>query len=150
MPTAKERIEELKRQVKNAPGDASVQELAAAEIIAIRNICQVERKTGYGLEKRIPAATKGQRINGMVNTLLGDNVCRNMLRKGNTVGGRGASGSDCLKNRFFHRRIVERRSFFRYFHVFDAAGIILFVRKMMGLQYLLNQSALWYDIIVER
>ena len=149
MPTAKERIEELKRQVKNAPDDASVQESAAAEIIAIRNICQVDDTaradilSGHGGQMLINFRNKYDKE--FFKTPKTEAVL-----KGNTVGTRGASGSDCLKPRVFNRRIVERRSFFLYFHVFDAAGIILFVRKMMGLQYLLNQSALWYDIIVER
>ena len=68
MPTAKDRIEELQKQVKNAAKQRLPEEqlkdlraAAAAEIIAIRNACRVERKTGYGLNKPIPPAAPGQR-----------------------------------------------------------------------------------------
>ena len=87
MPTARERIEELQRQVKEArkaklPENElkELQAAAAAEIIAIRNACQVERKTGYGLDKPIPPAGKGEKtLAGTVETLCGDPEMKDVL-----------------------------------------------------------------------
>ena len=84
MPTAGERIEELKRQVKEAPGDLLLQEKAAAEIIAIRNACQVERNTGYGLKKRIPAAAEGKGLAEEAGRLRENGECREILRDEST------------------------------------------------------------------
>ncbi len=80
MPTARERIDELKKQVKNNPGDKDLQEAAAAEIIAIRNACKVERKTGYGLDNRIPPAPEGKRLEDEALKLRQDAECRKILR----------------------------------------------------------------------
>ena len=87
MPTAKERIEELQRQVKEArkaklPENElnELQAAAAAEIIAIRNACQVERKTGYGLDKPIPPAGNGEKtLAQTVETLCGDGEMKAVL-----------------------------------------------------------------------
>lgn len=80
MPTAEERIDELKRQVKNAPDDKDLQENAAAEIIAIRNACKVERGTGYGLSNRIPPAPEGKRLSEEARKLQRGKECRRLLR----------------------------------------------------------------------
>ena len=84
MPTAKERIEELKRQVKKDPDDLELQSAAAAEIIAIRNACKVERKSGYGLDKQIPPAPKGKRLEDEVTKLTRDNQLDDILRDDGT------------------------------------------------------------------
>jgi len=84
MPTAEERIDELKRQVKSRPGDRDLQEAAAAEIIAIRNACRVERGTKYGLDKQIPAAPEGQRLGDEVQTMLRDGECKAILGDSST------------------------------------------------------------------
>ncbi|MBR0135896.1 MAG: hypothetical protein IJM18_06820, partial [Clostridia bacterium] len=84
MPTAKEMIEELKRQVKNDPEDRVLQEKAAAEIIAIRNACRVERGTGYGLENRIPTAPAGKTLKDEVRALSRDDQLGHILRGDDT------------------------------------------------------------------
>ena len=84
MPTAKERIEELKRQVKNNPDDRELQKKAAAEIIAIRNACKVERKTGYNLDKQIPPARGDHRLDKEVEKLTQDPSLGNILQDDNT------------------------------------------------------------------
>ncbi len=100
MPTAKERIEELQRQVKEArkaklPQEElnELQAAAAAEIIAIRNACRVERNTGYGLDKPIPPAGEGEKtLAETVETLCGDGDMKNVLiakAKKNLLDGHG-------------------------------------------------------------
>ncbi len=100
MPTAKERIEELQRQVKEArkaklPQEElnELQAAAAAEIIAIRNACRVERNTGYGLDKPIPPAGEGEKtLAETVETLCGDGNMKNVLiakAKKNLLDGHG-------------------------------------------------------------
>ena len=84
MPTARERIEELKRQVRKNPDDLELQEAAAAEIIAIRNACKVERKSGYGLDKPIPPAEEGKRIDTHVRKLTQNNIVSEVLRDDDT------------------------------------------------------------------
>ena len=89
LPTARERIESLQEQVKRA-GRATpaltkeklteLRTAAAAEIIAIRNACRVERKTGYGLDKPIPPAAPGQRTVAQTAELLcGNDAMKNLL-----------------------------------------------------------------------
>ena len=80
MPTAKERIEELKRQVKNDPENKELQAKAAAEIIAIRNACQVERKSGYGLDKQIPPAPNKKTLSHDVSNMINDEECNKLLQ----------------------------------------------------------------------
>ena len=85
MPTAKERIEALKRQVKADPDNEVLQQAAAAEIIAIRNACGVEWKNGYGLDKHIPAAPDGKRLADEARKLKQDVACRIILRDESTI-----------------------------------------------------------------
>ena len=80
MPTAKERIEELKKQVKNEPENFDLQAKAAAEIIAIRNACRIERKTSYGLDKQIPPAPDGKMLSNEVSKMTNDDECDSILR----------------------------------------------------------------------
>ena len=100
MPTAKERIEELQRQVKDArkarlPEEElnELQAAAAAEIVAIRNACHVERNTGYGLDKPIPPAGEGEKtLAGTVETLCRDRDMKDLLNakaKENLLDGHG-------------------------------------------------------------
>ncbi|MBO4888039.1 MAG: hypothetical protein J5589_06995 [Firmicutes bacterium] len=90
MPTAKERIEELKQQVKNAQKNEDeidkneLQAKAAAEIIAIRNACKVERKTGYGLDKQIPPAEEGKRLENAVDDMTKDENLHYILTNDDT------------------------------------------------------------------
>jgi len=103
MPTAKERIEELQRQVKKAPDDRTLQAAAAAEIIAIRNACRVERKTGYGLNNRIPTGPEGEGLEEEMNKLVQDPMFSDMasddaVREALLSGHGGKMMTDIRKN----------------------------------------------------
>ena len=115
MPTAKERIEELKKQVKSDPDDRELQAAAAAEIIAIRNACKVERKTGYGLDRQIPTAPEGRRLEDEVKKLARDRDCGDILRddetrKGLLSIGHGGQMTVNVRKRYENEVQPERRS----------------------------------------
>ncbi|MBO6157991.1 MAG: hypothetical protein J6P72_01870 [Firmicutes bacterium] len=75
MPTAKERIEELKKQAEAKKRDSVTKE--AAEILVLRNLVRAERNNVHSLEKKIP--TTGT-LKSQTKKLAGEPAFHNTLK----------------------------------------------------------------------